>query len=670
MTCLAVPLAFVVVTWWAADQVRVSRSLRQGDLVALMSQPTVPALNPFMPETEAGRQLVHLVHAPLIKVNDQGRIAPALASNWRWLKRVTVWFAEPSAAAQAKVRLDDARIDHWLEWKLESVALSDRALTLIYTDPMMGNVSAALQTARARVQGVNILRVELKGRAKAARVALMLHPQLAKFVRGQWSDDEDAFEIAIAGLPRDFDFLREMQLHLEKSLPDAHGLKTTLQFEGPTLEEPVLEFTLRDAMWHDGAKVTANDVKATFDAVRAMAWPLPNREGLRVVRDVEVIAPNRLQVVLWRHYGPAICAWMGLPILPAAWLEGHRLDAEGRVFRTSIPPGAGPCRVEYRNHSSMVIAPVQATSSSVRRLTLITSLSPFTVQLGYNTNALDLFWPSAPSLPQPTLRSEALVRRSASPQHAYQLIWNTRRDPVSTPAVREALATATSRGELIEKALHGHGREQTSLFATGLWLSTQPPSTKADLTRAESLLAQAGWLRNVQGAASNGHGLMMFTLAAPTEEPTSQRIAAELRLQWTKIGVQVVVKLQPRATIERAMKEHAFDGVVRETPPLTSWDLWDAWHTDEPGNVTGVSDRQLDLLLEALRREFLPDEAAPRVQRAESIILGTHAVLPLVTEHEETVMRESLTNTAAASKPWSLGDLLLAPSSSSSVISH
>jgi ABC-type transport system substrate-binding protein len=313
--------------------------------------------------------------------------------------------------------------------------------------------------------------------------------------------------------------------------------------------------------------------------------------------------------------------------------------------------------VEQRDYTSLVITPVDTSASKVRRLTMITSLSSFSMQLGYNTNSLDLFWPSAPALPQPTLRSEALAHREAPPQRGYALIWNTRRDPLSATAVREALTLAADREALITTALHGHGRPQVSLFAPGLWLSGQPSATKVDLTRAESLLGEAGWLRNAQGAASNSRGSLMFTLLAATEDGASQRLATELRFQWAKLGVQVVVKVLPRAAVMQAMQDGAFDGVVIEKPLLSSWDLWNEWHTDEPGNVTGTSDRQLDLLLEALRHEFIPEEAAKRAQRAEAIILGRHAILPLVTENEVSVMRESLSNTAEDKHPWTLGDL-------------
>lgn len=659
MFLLAVPLAFVGLTWWAAEQVRVSRSLRQGDVVALMSQPTMPVLNPYLPASEAERQLIDVIHAPLIKVGPDGRLAPGLASDWRWMKRVTVWFSELQAAAEAARRLEARRGEAWNQWKLESVAAQGRTLSLTFTDPLFGAVRSVLEAAAAKVQRVSILRIEVPGKARAAQTAMMNRMDFAGPVQRVWFDGEDAFEIAIVGVPAEFEYEKELRRHLTQTLGREPSIST--QIELPTIEEPALEFTLRDARWHDGSPVTAQDVRATYEALIRTPWPLPNHEGLRVIRGVEVVAPNRAQVLLWRHYGPALAAWIGLPILPSAWWLAHPLDDAGRVFSSELPPGAGPWRVEQRDYSSMVIQPATDKPAAIQRLTLVTSLSAFTMQLGYSTNSLDLFWPSAPALPAPTISSEALQPRASPPQRAVQVLWNSRRDPLNQPLVREALSAAVDRRAVIANALQGKGRPQGSLFAPGLWLSSAAASGAGDTARAEQLLAAAGWLRNVQGHASSPNGTLLLTLLVPEDLPALARIAAELRLQWARPGIQIIVKPQPRATMMSAMRSGAFDGVVLDAPLATSWDLWPQWHSDEAGNITGFADRQVDLLLEALKHEFQPGEAAVRAQRAEALILASHMVLPLVTLHDESMIRASLGNGSSPDSPWTLSDLLARP---------
>ena len=94
------PAVLIGLTLWSVEQIKASRALRQGDLVALMSERQTPALNPYQPASEAERQLVDLIHEPLIRLTPDGRLGPGLARLWRWLKRVTAWFADgPSATA-------------------------------------------------------------------------------------------------------------------------------------------------------------------------------------------------------------------------------------------------------------------------------------------------------------------------------------------------------------------------------------------------------------------------------------------------------------------------------------------------------------------------------------------------------------------------------------------
>lgn len=644
------PALFIALTLWSAQQARLNRELRQHDLFALVSDSDLPAGHPYLHEGEAERQLTSLIHAPLFKLSAQGRIVPDLASEWHWSRRVTVWFETEAAAAQAAKDLEALKADRWPLWKLTQVSQSQTALELWFADAPYAATREVLQAARARVLPVTLLRVA--GAAQVDAVQKLLHesPEFSKTLRHSWQDGAEALELALAPMPEDY------PQRLRDALPMLN-LQLVVRARQPVFEEPLLEITIRNsARWHDGTRVTAQDVKATFNALARSSWPLPNRAGLQAAHQVEIVAPNRLRIALWRQYGPALTAWVDLPILPAAWWQAHAAGPVDKAFHQSPPQGAGTCTVTHRSSGLLVLEPAQARPSA-GRVSLVANLSGFNASLGFATQALDLYWPSTPAS-LPAAPASAMTRCPSPARDLLLVQLNTRTELLADQRVRQALATGVDRAALIQKALGGQARPHGSFFAPRLWLSAQPQAKASDSALAERLLTAAGWLRNVQGTATQPGRELTFQLALPDNDTALLRVAAELRLQWLALGAQVKLRLLSPAELQKAVVAHDFDAVLTRTRPLTTWDLADEWHSRGATNVTGLSHRRLDLLIEALMQDFDPQLAVHNAQEAEAIILDSHAVLPLLLTHETASLRAGLA-TDYASDGWTLGNLLL-----------
>jgi ABC-type transport system substrate-binding protein len=179
-----------------------------------------------------------------------------------------------------------------------------------------------------------------------------------------------------------------------------------------------------------------------------------------------------------------------------------------------------------------------------------------------------------------------------------------------------------------------------------------------DTALAERLLAEAGWLRNVQGIATMPGKTLEFQLAVPSSDPALMRVAAELRLQWLALGVQTKLRLLDPTTFQKAVATQDFDAMLSRGQPTTTWDLGRQWHSNSSNNVTGFSHRLLDLLIEALEQDFDPTKAAEHTQQAEAILLDNHAVLPLLLTHETTSLRTELVEDDQPAG-WTLENLLL-----------
>jgi hypothetical protein len=68
------PLLIAAVAWWAATESHRSRTQSSDGIVVMLPQ-GVPALNPFLPATEVEREIIDLVHEPLLRIGSGRRVA-------------------------------------------------------------------------------------------------------------------------------------------------------------------------------------------------------------------------------------------------------------------------------------------------------------------------------------------------------------------------------------------------------------------------------------------------------------------------------------------------------------------------------------------------------------------------------------------------------------------
>lgn len=632
------PLLLAAVAGWAVRESRRSSMDRADGVVVMLSQGS-PALNPYLPATEAERQITELVHEPLIRLGADGTLQPGLAEFWRWTQDVTCWFVDQAAARRAQELLQ-AQIgekNRWAEWHLGSVRLFENRLLLGFTEPDATGVRQAFELiAGPDLKPVVFWRVERRSALRQAWQRFMAESAQARLVQRSWFDGENACEFVVSGdSPR---LIEDMHRFLDGGPEEPADINPL--GEVGALSEPVLDLDIRPGrQWHDGTPATAEDARATLEYLRASEWPLPNREALSHIQSVEVQNDGaRLHVSFRRRQGAALCVFVNLPMLPDAWLKAHP-GVQESDFIQHAPPGAGTHRIAARDARSLMLAPVEQEKSMPRFLFHF-SASPLMTQIGVDTRAVDLLWPAADPAHLEQLRF-------TPPRQRLVVLWNTRHEVLQHAHCREALALATDREELM-RALPGRlGHVSASLFAPGLWFSTQAQSQPFELEKARHLLSEAGWPQDVSGVARGPEHAFRFTLLVPGGDVLHTRTAELLVAQWRKAGAEVKIE---HVTDERALAqrlhEHRFDAVLLDQRFEVSWDQLPWWHSAQakPGgsNFCGIADPKIDLILEALAAEYDPAQVARRVKELEARLLPMHPLLPLFTTHDEAAAMPTL----------------------------
>lgn len=603
---------------WAGSTVLARRAQDRSQEWRLLLPGALPALRPFAPADEAERQILDLLHEPLIRLDRQGRPAPALAEEWRWHLRVSCWFANADAAQAARTRLLAIPAETRLDWGLEEMRVDKTALVLRFAKPDRTAADAALGAlAGAEPRPLTFLRLES---VPGLRAALEAHAARAPAgLHRLWFDTDGACEIVTHQPPL---AAREaLAAALRPHLPRLPEMRPLAEVAG--LAEPVLEFrwSAARAHWPDGRAIDAGDVQATVAAV--LAEPSArSRDGLRDLQAIEPVEGG-FQVVYRRSRGAALAAWIDLPILPAPDPNSPPADDD----ENALPVGAGAWHVVQRNGGTLVLETDQDTGpDGPRRLRFFPALPPSGTRLTVAAGGLDAVWPGTGSL---TELQPWLERRAGPPRSRVQLLWNSRH--LGDPGLRAALALAVDRAALVREVAPGRARPLFSHFPVGLWYEPALPEPSANAVAAREQLARLGWLPDGGQLRRQGRPLE-FSLLVPEGNAQRLALAQALAGQWRALGAEVRVEPVPAADwVGTRLATGQFDAVLLGRAGTLDWDVSADWHSRRGSlNFSGAADPRLDLLLEALADEFDTSRIPERVLAVEQRLRELQLALPLL----------------------------------------
>jgi ABC-type transport system substrate-binding protein len=664
-----IPLVAGLVAWWSADQARKGRLESRTHLVALLPQPDL-TWNPFQRVTEGERQILDLVHEPLLTLDREGRVAPALARSWLWTQRVHCWFSDAKTARTAAERLSALKGNRWMSWNLESAESTGMGLNMSFSDVDGAGAAEALKVIEdLKPQPAKVLQVSVTKSGKPV-FNQFRKSKFGRQIQRVWWDDDLSAEMLILGNPKEWaEALIAAFRTAEVPLPEMR-----LIGELTGLREPVLEFELRDGVrWHSGDRVTLEDVKATVDLVKRRGWALSLERGFRDLQKVELAGENVVRMVYRNFYGPALMDWVRLPILPREWLAEHAKDEASLAFSSDPPPGAGPFQLTRLDNRVLALSAVPRDGEEPlhRQVRILTGAGPFVMHMAFATGGADVVWPGQERM-EHLLEDPELELRSAPLQGRLMVLWNTQAPLMGDGRLREALDLATDRQALIDDLLDGRGRMHGGLFRPDLWYAQDRSVDAFDLGRAQRLLAQSGWLVDVNGRAKKPDQSLTFSLITTAGSPQRERLASLLAKQWSKLGVKVNVEVLPSDewALER-LPRGRFDGVILGMDYGISWDQTEMWHSTERApaglNFSGVATSAIDLQLDALAMEFDLERVPERAAELEELILARRPMLSLFTDRQDIIVRSRLLPDNVRERDGSvctLRDLLLSPKES------
>lgn len=377
----------------------------------------------------------------------------------------------------------------------------------------------------------------------------------------------------------------------------------------------------KNALWHDTEKLTAKDVAFTINLLSNPSYKSPlrsNWQGIEtsLVDDYTITfkidAPfagflsnltfGVLPEHIWSPIEPEKFALSRLNLEPIGSgpykYDSLQKDNDGNVFSYKLI--ANPDYFDGKPYISKITFNFYSDDEKI--------IEAYNRKEIMGISGLSAEKVSSLNLPQSTL-----VHNFEMPRYFAVFINQTKSASLANDEIRQALAYATNRNELIEKVLNGNGRPVFSPILPGmLGYDENLDRRNFDLEKANQILDDNGWKRGEDGFRGKNETPLEFTLITTQWDELAQT-AQLLKDQWGKIGAKVNVNILSVSDIQqnyirpREYDALLFGQVLGSDPDPSSF--WHSSQKKDPGlNLSLFGDDTTDKLIDDGRKEFDPEK--------------------------------------------------------------
>ena len=313
------------------------------------------------------------------------------------------------------------------------------------------------------------------------------------------------------------------------------------------------EFVIRkNARFHNGDPVTADDVKFTFERYKGAGGKLLKDK----VKEVQVVAPNRARFVLKEQW-PDFMAFYGTSATGAGWIVPKKyIEKVGEEAYKKAPVGAGPYK--FVSFTPGVELTLEAfgdywrKAPSVKRLVMRSIPDETTRAAAVKTGEVDAAYLFSGAVAEDLKRSPGVRVVAPLLYGVYWLDFLDQWDPKSPwhdRRVRQAASLAIDRNAINQAEMLGLGRPAGAFVPPEFEFSLKMDPPPFDPKRAKQLMVEAGF--------PNG-----FDAGDLTPLPPYTSVAEAIGGYLQALGIRTSVRTMERATFLAAWREKKLRGLV------------------------------------------------------------------------------------------------------------
>jgi peptide/nickel transport system substrate-binding protein len=369
--------------------------------------------------------------------------------------------------------------------------------------------------------------------------------------------------------------------------------------------------------WTDGKPFTSADCIFTLDLIQAETTQSAYKSDYALVTDVKAPDPHTFVVHYAEPFSPALSSWASLAMLPKHIFEYENImDTElSRKPKATI----GPYQLaDWQSQQSILMRANPAYfDKSVWITERLTRIIPDRA-----TQFLELSAGQLDSVGLTPVQYSRLFETKAALTANYNrykyldfvytyLGFNLKREPFTDVRVREAIAYAIDRQEIVDGVQLGLGETIASPYKPGtFWVNKNLKPRPFDPDQAKLLLAEAGW------KDSDGDGILdkngkplSFTILTNNGNKQRADTATIMQQRLKKVGIEINVRLvEWSAFIENFINKRNFDAVILGWSLSPDPDQYSIWHSSQTGprefNFLTYNNAKVDAALDSARRTF------------------------------------------------------------------
>lgn len=399
--------------------------------------------------------------------------------------------------------------------------------------------------------------------------------------------------------------------------------------ESYEVSEDGLQYTfhLRPGVkFHNGDDLTAEDVKFTFDRLRAPDSGYAYDSQVATIKNVVVVDPLTVRFELTVSTGPFLTymAFPGSSIVPKKLLEsGHDLNAQ--------PVGSGPFRfVSYQPRSMVVFeknpdfyeeGKPYVDGLEMHLIADVTALTNAVLSgtVNFSNEIPPKDW-------QTVLATPGLVGQTLEGSRFYWLLPNNSTSPMDDPKVRQAIAHAIDRAAIVAGTFFG----QATPILGGVipewnwaYAGLDYFAPRGDAEKAKALLAEAGHPEGFE-----------TSLTMASSFPAMMSMAPIIQANLAAVGIKATIDTMeiPRYWDEIWAPSNFDMTAMYWVSPLADPDdfVYNNYASGTALNVQKSSNPEMDEILAAAKSAPTQEERKAFYLKQQEMSLEQMPIVPLV----------------------------------------